>query len=104
MHFYRDLAFGTGGLRGTIGAGTNRMNIYTVAKASQGLSDYLVKSFTEPSVAIGYDSRIKQMYLQRQQHQYLQLTELRLIYGLDLTLFQQYHLQQDISMHQQVLW
>ena len=57
--FYRDLAFGTGGLRGTIGAGTNRMNIYTVAKASQGLSDYLVKSFTEPSVAIGYDSRIK---------------------------------------------
>ena len=57
--FYRDLAFGTGGLRGTIGAGTNRMNIYTVAKASQGLSDYLVKSFTETSVAIGYDSRIK---------------------------------------------
>lgn len=57
--FYRDLAFGTGGLRGTIGAGTNRMNIYTVAKASQGLSDYLVKSFTKPSVAIGYDSRIK---------------------------------------------
>ena len=57
--FYRDLAFGTGGLRGTIGAGTNRMNIYTVAKASQGLSDYLVKSYKEPSVAIGYDSRIK---------------------------------------------
>ena len=57
--FYRDLEFGTGGLRGTIGAGTNRMNIYTVAKASQGLSDYLVKSFEEPSVAIGYDSRIK---------------------------------------------
>ena len=39
--FYRNLAFGTGGLRGTIGAGTNRMNIYVVAKASQGLSDYL---------------------------------------------------------------
>lgn len=57
--FYRDLEFGTGGLRGTIGAGTNRMNIYTVAKASQGLSDYLVKSFEEPSVTIGYDSRIK---------------------------------------------
>ncbi len=57
--FYRDLAFGTGGLRGTIGAGTNRMNIYTVAKASQGLSDYLVKSFDKPSVAIGFDSRIK---------------------------------------------
>ncbi len=57
--FYRDLAFGTGGLRGVIGAGTNRMNIYTVAKASQGLADYLKKNFTEPSVAIGYDSRIK---------------------------------------------
>ena len=39
--FYRDLDFGTGGLRGVIGAGTNRMNIYTVAKASQGLADYL---------------------------------------------------------------
>lgn len=42
--FYRDLAFGTGGLRGVIGAGTNRMNIYTVAKASQGLADYLKKT------------------------------------------------------------
>ena len=57
--FYRDLAFGTGGLRGVIGAGTNRMNIYTVAKASQGLADYLKKNFAEPSVTIGYDSRIK---------------------------------------------
>lgn len=57
--FYRDLAFGTGGLRGVIGAGTNRMNIYTVAKASQGLADYLKKHDETPSVAIGYDSRIK---------------------------------------------
>ena len=57
--FYRNLAFGTGGLRGVIGAGTNRMNIYTVAKASQGLADYLKKKFAQPSVAIGYDSRIK---------------------------------------------
>ena len=57
--FYRDLAFGTGGLRGVIGAGTNRMNVYTVAKASQGLVDYLKKNFETPSVAIGYDSRIK---------------------------------------------
>lgn len=57
--FYRNLAFGTGGLRGTIGAGTNRMNIYTVAKASQGLADYLRKNYENPSVAIGYDSRIK---------------------------------------------
>ena len=57
--FYRDLSFGTGGLRGVIGAGTNRMNIYTVAKASQGLADYLNKHFDKPSVTIGYDSRIK---------------------------------------------
>lgn len=54
--FYRDLAFGTGGLRGTIGAGTNRMNAYVVAKASQGLANYLGK---DASVVIGYDSRIK---------------------------------------------
>ena len=53
--FYRNLAFGTGGLRGTIGAGTNRMNVRVVAKASQGLSDYLGQG----SVVIGYDSRIK---------------------------------------------
>ncbi|OUP26977.1 phospho-sugar mutase [Faecalibacterium sp. An192] len=57
--FYRNLSFGTGGLRGVIGAGTNRMNIYTVAKASQGLADYLHKHFDQPSVSIGYDSRIK---------------------------------------------
>ena len=57
--FYRDLAFGTGGLRGVIGAGTNRMNVYTVAKASQGLANYLKKNFETSSVAIGYDSRIK---------------------------------------------
>ena len=57
--FYRDLAFGTGGLRGVLGAGTNRMNLYTVAKASQGLANYVKKHFTSPSVAVGYDSRIK---------------------------------------------
>lgn len=54
--FYRDLAFGTGGLRGTIGAGTNRMNKYVVAKASYGLAHYLGAG---ASVVIGYDSRIK---------------------------------------------
>ena len=48
--FYRDLSFGTGGLRGVIGAGTNRMNIYTVAKASQGLADYLNKHFDKDQV------------------------------------------------------
>lgn len=58
--FYRDLAFGTGGLRGVIGAGTNRMNVYTVAKASQGLADYVNKHFPgSPSIAIAFDSRIK---------------------------------------------
>lgn len=56
--FYRDLAFGTGGLRGIIGAGTNRMNIYVVAKASQGLSNYIKKNYEKPSIAIGYDTRI----------------------------------------------
>ncbi|MBO8435404.1 MAG: phospho-sugar mutase [Spirochaetes bacterium] len=57
--FYRDLEFGTGGLRGVIGAGTNRMNVLTVAKASQGYSDYLNATFRNPSVAIAHDSRIK---------------------------------------------
>lgn len=57
--FYRDLAFGTAGLRGELGVGTNRMNIYTVGKASQGLADYLKKNYEDPSVAIAYDSRIK---------------------------------------------
>ena len=57
--FYRDLAFGTGGLRGVIGAGTNRMNIYTVRKATQGLADYLHEASAAPRAAISYDSRIK---------------------------------------------
>ena len=58
--FYRDLAFGTGGLRGVIGAGTNRMNVHTVAKASQGLADYVVKRFPKDQrkIAVSYDSRI----------------------------------------------
>lgn len=59
--FYRDLAFGTGGLRGVIGAGTNRMNVHTVAKASQGLANYVIKRFApeERKIAVSYDSRIK---------------------------------------------
>lgn len=56
--FYRELEFGTGGLRGVLGAGTNRMNVYTVAKATQGYSNYLKQSKNNPSVAIGHDSRI----------------------------------------------
>ena len=57
--FYRDLEFGTGGLRGVIGAGTNRMNIYVIRKASQGLANYINKHFDKPSISISYDSRIK---------------------------------------------
>lgn len=57
--FYRDLEFGTGGLRGVIGAGTNRMNIYTVKRATQGFADYLNQEYSNPSVAVSYDSRIK---------------------------------------------
>ncbi len=71
--FYQNLSFGTGGLRGIIGAGTNRMNIYTVARASQGLANYIKKEFTRPEpdthkvpaaksavrIAVSYDSRIK---------------------------------------------
>ncbi|MGN0536063.1 MAG: phospho-sugar mutase [Eubacterium sp.] len=60
--FYRCLEFGTAGLRGVIGAGTNRMNYYTVCQATQGLADFLNKHFENPSVAIGYDSRIKSDY------------------------------------------
>ena len=56
--FYKDLEFGTGGLRGVIGAGTNRMNIYTVRKATQGLANYILKQGgAEKGVAIAYDSR-----------------------------------------------
>ena len=58
--FYRDLAFGTGGLRGVIGAGTNRMNVHTVARASQGLANYVKKRFPKDKrrIAVSYDSRI----------------------------------------------
>ncbi len=55
--FYQDLAFGTGGLRGVLGAGSNRMNSYTVGRASQGLADFLRKEGMEGGVVIAYDSR-----------------------------------------------
>ncbi len=64
--FYRNLEFGTGGLRGVIGAGTNRMNVYTVRKATQGLANYLNKHGKNPSVAIAHDSRIKSDVFARQ--------------------------------------
>ena len=56
--FYRELAFGTGGLRGVLGAGTNRMNFYTVSKATRGLGRYLLEKYAAPSCAVSYDSRI----------------------------------------------
>ncbi len=55
--FYKTLAFGTGGLRGVVGAGTNRMNLYTVGRATQGLADYINAQTEKGSVAIAYDSR-----------------------------------------------
>ena len=55
--FYTDLSFGTAGLRGIMGVGTNRMNVYTVQKATQGLANYLLKQQKNPSVVIGYDCR-----------------------------------------------
>ena len=56
--FYRNLTFGTGGLRGVLGAGTNRMNFFTVAKATRGLAEYLKEAFELPSCAVSFDSRI----------------------------------------------
>ncbi len=57
--FYRNLEFGTGGMRGVIGAGCYRLNIYTIRRATQGLANYVNSAFEKPSVAIAYDSRIK---------------------------------------------
>lgn len=56
--FYRNLEFGTAGLRGVLGAGTNRVNMYTTNQVTQGLSDFLNQEYTDPTVAIAYDSRI----------------------------------------------
>ena len=56
--FYKELEFGTGGLRGVLGAGTNRINIYTIGKATQGYANYLLSKESSPSIAIAYDSRI----------------------------------------------
>lgn len=58
--FFKEMEFGTGGLRGKIGAGTNRMNVYTVARATMGLANFILKSYSgEKKVVIGYDTRIK---------------------------------------------
>ena len=78
--FYRDLEFGTGGLRGVIGAGTNRMNIYTVKKATQGFANYLLKTEENPSVAISYDSRIKSDLLRKAPLRFSRQTEFAFIF------------------------
>ena len=57
--FYKDLEFGTAGIRGVIGVGTNRMNIYVVRKVTQAFAEYLIKNKKCPSIAISYDNRIK---------------------------------------------
>ena len=64
--FYTELEFGTAGLRGVIGVGTNRMNYYTVCRATQGLADFLNAHYENPSCAIGYDSRIKSDYFSKE--------------------------------------
>ena len=63
--FYRDLAFGTAGLRGTLGVGTNRMNVYVVAQATQGVADYLNAHYDSPTLALARDSRNKGEDFQR---------------------------------------
>lgn len=63
--FYRDLAFGTAGLRGVLGVGTNRMNVYVVAQATQGVADYLNAHYDKPSLALARDSRLKGEDFQR---------------------------------------
>ncbi|MBP3884872.1 MAG: phospho-sugar mutase [Olsenella sp.] len=63
--FYRDLAFGTAGLRGVLGVGTNRMNVYVVAQATQGVADYLNAHYENPTLALARDSRLKGEDFQR---------------------------------------
>ena len=75
--FYQDLSFGTAGLRGVLGAGTNRMNIYTVRRATQGFANYLLKKFENPTMAIAYDSRIKSDVFSKEAAQVLAANEIK---------------------------
>ena len=80
--FYRDLEFGTGGLRGVMGAGTNRMNKYTVGKATKGLGDYLLATYGEAlckkrGVVIGYDTRNNSEYFSRTAANVLSITRFK---------------------------
>lgn len=77
--FYRNLEFGTGGLRGIMGVGTNRINKYTIGMATQGFSNYLLKTYPNESiaVAIGHDSRNNSRFLQKPPRRYLLPMELK---------------------------
>ena len=75
--FYTALKFGTAGLRGIIGAGTNRMNIYVVRQATQGLANYVLKKYGNGSVAISHDSRIKADLFMMRRQEFLRQTALR---------------------------
>lgn len=89
--FYRNLEFGTAGLRGVLGAGTNRMNTYTVCQATQGLADYLNSKYEGASVAIGYDSRINSDVFQSSAPRCLPQTELRHIFSRGLCPLRCFH-------------
>ena len=102
--FYRSLEFGTAGLRGVIGAGTNRMNYYTVGRATQGLADFLNKHFENPSIAIGYDSRIKSEYFSVEAAKLLPQTVSKFIFMKNLSLHLAFHSQSGILKHQAVLF
>lgn len=80
--FYCDLVFGTAGLRGVMGAGTNRMNSYIVARASQGVANYLKQNHMQPAVVIGYDSRINSRSFAEITAEVLLATVSRYIFGL----------------------
>ncbi len=96
--FYKDLAFGTGGLRGVIGAGTNRMNIYTVRKATQGLANYINKNGDpKKGVAISYDSRRMSPEFAKETALTLRQTESRHIFPIRFARFRRNPLHFGIS-------
>ena len=84
--FYKELAFGTGGLRGVLGVGSNRMNIYTVGKASRGLANYIIPYQRLLSLPYHMTAETIQMYLQKERQVYLQERESRYISGKSLCL------------------
>ena len=84
--FYRSLEFGTAGLRGVIGAGTNRMNVYTVGRATQGLADYLNDNYDSPSVAIDMTPELRAIISAGSLPRFWRLTELRFIFMTNLNL------------------